>query len=165
MYCLCSSEPRANAILVHLRSDGFGQEISVFLHNRSDTKEIAPHENAVHGAEIGLAAGALVALLVPGLGPVLALGPLLAAFNGAVAGGLVGGMIGATGAFKPLGLPDELSERLHSRLSAGDILIGVHSKDPVALEKALRIFTTEGAEQIYDSRKEVATETAHGVSI
>ena len=135
----------------------------MFLQNRGDTKEIAPQENAVHGAEIGLVAGALVALLVPGLGPVLALGPLLAAFNGAVAGGLVDGMIGATGAFTPLGLPDELSERLLSRLSAGDILIGVHSEDPVALEKALGIFTSEGAEHIYDSRKEVATKTELGI--
>jgi hypothetical protein len=55
------------------------------------------------------------------------------------------------------------SERLLSRLSAGDILIGVHSEDPVALEKALGIFTSEGADHIYDSRREVATETAHGI--
>jgi hypothetical protein len=55
MYCLCSSEPRANAILVHLRNAGFGLEISVFLQDRRDTKEIAPQENAVRGAEIGIA--------------------------------------------------------------------------------------------------------------
>jgi hypothetical protein len=163
MYCLCSSEPRANAILVHLRNSGFGMEISVFLQDRKDTKEIAPHENAVHGAEIGVVAGALVALLVPGIGAVLALGPLLAVFNGAVAGGVVGGMIGVTGAFKPLGLPDELADRLHSRVVAGDILIGVHTDDPIALEKARGIFTSEGAEHIYDSRT-VAQETGRSVT-
>jgi hypothetical protein len=158
VYCTCSSEPRANAILVHLRNAGFGLEISVFLQNRGDTKDIATHENAVHGAELGILAGSLVALLIPGLGPVLAMGPLLAVFNGAVAGGIVGGMIGGTAAFKPLGLPDDLAERLHSRASAGDILIGVQSKDPAALEKAFGIFNSEGvgAENIYDSRKTLA---------
>ena len=156
MYCTCSSEPKANAILVHLRSAGFGHEISVFLQNRGDTKDIATQENAVHGAEIGLVAGSLVALLVPGLGPVLALGPILAAFNGAVAGGIIGGMIGGTAALKPLGLPDDLVERFHSRASAGDILIGIHSDDPAALEKAFGIFKSEGAEHIYDSRKALA---------
>ena len=153
MYCTCSSEPKANAILVHLRNAGFGLEISVFLQNRGDTKDIATQENAVHGAELGLVAGSLIALLVPGLGPVLAMGPLLAAFNGAVAGGIIGGMIGGTAAFKPLGLPDDLAERLHSRASTGDILIGIHSEDPARLEKAFGIFTSEGAEHIYDSRK------------
>jgi hypothetical protein len=156
MYCTCSSEPKANAILVHLRNAGFGQEISVFLRNRDDTKNIATQENAVHGAEIGIVAGSLVALLVPGIGPVLALGPLLAAFNGAVAGGVIGGMIGGTAAFKPLGLPDDLAERLHERANAGDILIGVHSEDSAALEKAFGIFNSEGAEHIYDSRKTLA---------
>ena len=114
---------------------------------------MAPQENAVRGAEIGLVAGALVALLVPGLGPALALGPLLAMFNGAVAGGVVGGLIGGTGAFEPLGLPDELADRLHRQVSEGDILVGVHSDDPLALEKAQKIFESEGAEHIYDSRQ------------
>jgi hypothetical protein len=160
MYCICTSQPRANAILTHLRNDGFGTEISVFLHDRADTKEIAPHENAVRGVEIGVVAGALVALLVPGLGPVLAIGPLLAMFNGAIAGGVVGGMIGGTGVFKPLGLPEAVADRLHSRVSAGDILIGVHTDDPPSLEKARRIFNSEGAEHIYHSRQPVPLEAA-----
>jgi hypothetical protein len=160
MYCSCSSEPRANAILVHLRNAGFGSEISVFLQDRADTKEISPQENAARGAGIGVVAGALVALLIPGLGPVLALGPLLAMFNGAVAGGVVGGLIGGTGALKPLGLPDELADRLHRQLSAGDILIGVHTDDPIALEKASRIFKSEGADHIYDSREGVTQDAA-----
>ena len=158
MYCTCSSEPRANAILVHLRNSGFSNEISVFLQDRSDTSEITLQENAVRGAEIGLVAGALVALMVPGLGPVLALGPLLAAFSGAAAGGVVGGMIGVTGAFKPLGLPEESADRLHFRVAAGDILIGVHTDDPIALEKAYMIFISEGAVHTYDSRKAVPKE-------
>jgi len=150
--------------LVHLRNDGFGTEISVFLQNRGDTKEMTPQENAVRGAEVGLVAGALVALLVPGLGPVLAVGPLLALFNGAVAGGVVGGMIGGTGAFKPLGLSHELSDRLHRGISAGEILIGVHTDDPIALEKAYRIFKLENAEHIYDTRQTAGQEAVRSVS-
>ena len=41
VYCLCSSEPQANTILTHLRNAGFGLEISVFLHDRKDTKDIS----------------------------------------------------------------------------------------------------------------------------
>jgi len=138
--------------LTDLRNAGFGLEISVFLHDRKDTKDISTQENAIRGAGFGSVIGALVALAVPGLGPALVAGPLIAIFNGAAAGGIVGGLIGGTGAFKPLGLPDDVTERLHERVREGGILIAVHSPEPVALEKALSIFKSESAEEIYDSR-------------
>jgi hypothetical protein len=157
VYCSCSSEALANAILTHLRNDGFGQEISVFLQDRSDTKDMSLKENAIRDAGIGSVVGALVSLAVPGLGPVLALGPLLGILNGAVAGGVVGGLIGGSGALKPLGLPHEVAERLHHQFSEGNILVSVHSSDPHELDKALTVFKSEGATEIYDSRKKAAS--------
>jgi len=156
VYCACSSELQANAILTHLRNDGFGHEISVFLQDRSDTKDISLKENVFRGVGIGGVIGALASLAVPGLGPVLAIGPILGILNGAAAGGVIGGLIGGTGAFKPLGLPEEVSERLHHHFTEGNILIAVHSDDPVKLENALTIFRTENATEIYDPRKKAA---------
>jgi len=156
VYCSCSSESQANTILTHLRNDGFGQEISVFLQDRSDTKDISLKENAIRDAGIGGVIGAFVSLTVPGLGPVLAIGPLLGVLNAAIAGGVIGGLIGGTGALKPLGLPNDVAERLHHQFSEGNILISVHSSDPQQLEKALAIFKSEGATEIYDSRKKAA---------
>jgi hypothetical protein len=156
VYCSCSSEPQANAILIHLRNSGFSSEISVFLKNRSDTKEMSTRENAVRGVEIGSVVGALVSLAVPGIGPALAIGPILTALGGAAAGGAVGGLMGGTGAFRGIHLPEEVVDRIEHEVNEGNILIAVHSDHPEKLNQALAIFRTEGAEEIYDSRQAAA---------
>ena len=156
VYCMCSSEPQANAILTHLRSAGFSSEISVLLQERSPTKNISVKEDAMRGAKLGSLAGALLALTVPGLGVTLALGPILAILGGAAAGGAVGGLAGGSGAFKPLGLPEPIAQRLHSRVGSGDILIAVHTDDNYERETALRIFRAEGADEIYDRGEKAA---------
>jgi len=151
VYCLCSSEPRANAILTHLRNEGFkSSEISVLL-QRTDTRDISLKEDAVRGAKIGSVVGALLALTVPGIGAVVALGPLLAALGGATAGGVVGGLVGGAGALnlKPLGLPEEIAQRLENGVTKGAILIVVHTDDLNRLRTAEGFFKSEGADQIY----------------
>lgn len=151
VYCLCSSEPQANAILTHLRSAGFTSEISVLLQEKAETRNISVKEDAARGAKIGSIVGAALAgVVLPGLGAALAIGPLMAALGGAAAGGAVGGLAGGSGAFKPLDLPDEVAQRLHQRLGEGDILIAVHTDDATARQTALGIFKSEGAEEIGD---------------
>jgi hypothetical protein len=142
--------------LQHLRNAGFSSEISVLLQKHAETRDISVKEDAMRGAKIGSVAGALLALAVPGIGTALAVGPILALLGGAAAGTVVGGLAGGSGAFKPLGLPDEISRRLHSRVGDGDILIAVHTGDPVERETAARIFRAEQAEEIYDSRGKLA---------
>ena len=156
VYCSCSSESQSNAILVHLRNSGFSSEISVFLKNRSDTKDMSMKEDAVRGAEIGGVVGALVTLAVPGIGTALAIGPIMAALGGAAAGGAVGGLMGGTGAFKPLHLPKEVADRIAHEVNEGKILIAVHSDDSQKLSQALAIFRSENAEEIFDSRQAAA---------
>jgi hypothetical protein len=156
VYCSCSSESQSNAILIHLRNAGFSSEISVFLKNRSDTKDMSMKEDAVRGAEIGGVVGALVSLAIPGIGPTLLIGPIMTALGGAAAGGAVGGLMGGTGAFKPLHLPREIEDRIAHEVNEGNILIAVHSEDSQKLSKALAIFRSENAEEIYDSREEAA---------
>ena len=156
VYCLCSSEPQANAVIVHLRNAGLGRDLSIFLHDRRDTKDISLKENAVRGAGIGSLFGGLVSLAVPGIGPALAIGPILAIINGAAAGGVVGGLLGGTGALKPMGLPEDVEAHFSHKVSSGEILIAVHSSDPVHLDTALSIFKSEGAADTHDSRRKAA---------
>ena len=156
VYCACSSETQANTILTHLRNDGLGPEISVFLQDRSDTKDMSLKENALRGAGLGGIVGALVALAVPGLGTVLAIGPLLGALNGAAAGGVVGGLLAGSGGLKPLNLPEAVEKQIQHHFGEGNILISVHSSDPIHLSKALSVFRSEGAKDVYDSRIESA---------
>jgi len=156
VYCLCSSEPLANAVIVHLRNAGLSSDISVFLHNRDDTKDISLKENAARGAGIGGLIGGLASLVVPGIGPALAIGPILAIISGSAAGGAVGGLLGGTGALKPMGLPEDVEAHFKEQVSRGEILIGVHSSNPDHLNAALEVFSQEGASHIHDSRKKAA---------
>src|SRR5678815_935316 len=143
VYCLCSSEPQANAVIIHLRNAGLGSDLSIFLHDRTDTKDISLKENAVRGAGIGGLLGGLASLVVPGIGPALAIGPILAIINGAAAGGVVGGLLGGTGALKPMGLPEEVEAHFRDQVSRGEILIGVHSSNEDHLNAALDVFNSE----------------------
>src|SRR5262245_31832284 len=155
VYCLATSEPQANSILTELRNMDFpSSDISVILpDNRSDTRNISMKEDAIRGAEAGGVFGGIVgwlvgisALAIPGVGAFIATGPLVAALTGAVAGGVVGGLAGGSGAFHPLGLPREVSRLIERRLKAGDILISVHSNDPILRRRASEIFRENRAE-------------------
>jgi len=107
-------------------------------------------EDAARGAKIGTIAGALIALTLPGIGEVLVLGPLLAALAGAAAGGAVGGLAGGSGAMGLVGLPEDIAKRFNHGVSKGEILIAVHTDDPVKRHRALSIFRAEGGEYIYE---------------
>jgi hypothetical protein len=165
VYCLASSEAQANSILTHLRNLSFSpSEISVVLPaHLSDTKNISMKEDAIRGAETGGVVGGILgwlagisALALPGVGAFIAAGPLVSALGGAVAGGVVGGLAGGSGAVHPLGLPKDISARIEDRLRAGDILISVHSDDPVVRERAVRVFRASGADDIYYHDEEAA---------
>lgn len=155
VYCLCTNEPQANAVLTHLRNAGFGSaEISVVLKDSTETRNISLKENAVRGAGIGSIAGALLALTIPGLGAVLAVGPVIAALGGAAAGGVVGGLAGGSGGVETSVIDPEVRARFERRLEDGDILIAVHSSDPEELNTAAQIFRSEGVE--FDGQQHAA---------
>jgi len=156
VYCLASSEPQANEILTHLRNLRFSSsEISILLKDK-ETKNISVKEDAIRGARKGGIAGGvlgalagLTALSIPAVGPLLAAGPLLGAFGGAAVGGVVGGLAGGSGALTHIGIPEELTPRIEEKIHDGAILIAVHSNDPARLDRALRVFKSSGAEDIY----------------
>jgi hypothetical protein len=158
VYCLASSEEQADAILTHLRNLGFSSsEVSIVLKSK-ETKNISVKEDVVRGAEkgglVGGALGALAgltALPFPVVGPILAAGPIVAALGGAAVGGVVGGLAGGSGALTRIGVPEDAAPRLEQMLQEGGILVVVHSKDPARLDRALRVFKSSGADEIYSS--------------
>ena len=153
VYCLSSDEHRANAILTALRGAGFGSEISVLIENHAESRDMSVKEDAMRGAKAGSIVGALLALVVPGIGPALAVGPLVAMMGGAAAGGIVGGLAGGSGVLGRIGLPKEVERKLKQGVSDGDILISVHTDDSAKRQKALEIFRSEDAEYTYEERE------------
>ena len=111
---------------------------------------------APEGATTGAGTGALLggglgwlvgigALAIPGLGPFIAAGPIMAALAGAGVGGAVGGI---TGALIGMGIPEYEAKRYEGRVKDGGILLSVHSDDSDWTKKAKEILARTVAEDI-----------------
>ena len=85
------------------------------------------------------------ALAIPGLGPFIAAGPIMAALSGAAAGAALGGV---TGALIGLGIPEYEAKRYEGKIKEGNILISVHAEDSTMRDRAKAIFERAGAEDI-----------------
>src|SRR5687768_12529633 len=140
VYCIAKSDAQAVRIANRLRQSGFSaNDISVLAPDRSGTRELG-HQNttkAPEGAATGAGTGALLggalgwlagigALAIPGVGPLIAAGPILAAMSGAALGGTMGGL---TGALVGMGIPEFEAQQFEGRLREGNILISVHAED------------------------------------
>ena len=100
------------------------------------------------GAVIGGALGWLVgigALVIPGIGPVVAAGPIVSALAGLGVGGALGGFAGALAG---VGIPEHEATRYEGRLSQGGILVGVHCDSSEEIKRAKMIMATTGADDI-----------------
>lgn len=98
----------------------------------------------VTGGVIGLLAG-IGALAIPGLGPFIAAGPIMAALSGAAAGATTGGIVGA---LIGLGIPEYEAKVYEEKLKSGNFLIAVHTLNSDQADKVKDIFKAEGAEDI-----------------
>src|ERR1700742_3145679 len=157
--CLVDTEAQADADVGKLRSAGFSDnDISVLFPDKGSTRDFA-HQKAtkmpegatvgtstggVLGGTIGLLAG-LGALAIPGLGPFIAAGPIMAALSGGAIGALGGGL---TGALVGLGIPEYEAKRYEGKVKEGGILISVHSESSEETNRAKNIFKEEGAHDI-----------------
>jgi len=145
-----------------LRSAGFrSTDVSVLMPENLGTKDFvhtketkAPEgatTGAVSGAVIGGAVGWLIgigALAIPGLGPFIAAGPIMALLAGVGAGGTVGGVAGA---LIGLGVPEYEAKRYEGRVKAGGILLSVHCDDSGWVKRAKNILEQSGAEDVASS--------------
>jgi len=157
--CIASSETQAEAIVDRLKSTGFSNsDISVLFPDKRGTKDFAHehHTKAPEGATTGASAGGVVggalgwlagigALAIPGVGPLIAAGPIMAALSGAAVGAAVGGI---TGALVGLGIPEYEAKRYEGKIKSGNILIAVHSEDSEQTKQAKAIFEEFGAQDI-----------------
>src|SRR5204862_406520 len=99
---------------------------------------------AVVGGTLGWLTG-IGALAIPGLGPFIAAGPIMAALAGAGVGGAVGGL---TGALVGMGIPEYEAKRYQGRITKGGILLSVHSDNSDWTKRAKAILERTGAEDI-----------------
>src|SRR5258707_14093431 len=147
-----------NAVDV-LRQENFrNTDISVLFPENQGTKDFAHEKNtkAPEGAATGAGSGAVLggtlgwltgigALAIPGLGPFIAAGPILAALAGVGAGGVVGGIAGA---LIGMGIPEYEAKRYEGRIKKGGILVSVHCDDSNWTYRAKTILQETGAEDI-----------------
>ncbi|HXJ85611.1 MAG TPA: quinol:electron acceptor oxidoreductase subunit ActD [Candidatus Binatia bacterium] len=147
-----------NAVDTLRREEFRNTDISVLFPENEGTKDFA-HEKktkAPEGTATGATTGALVggglgwlvgigALAIPGLGPFVAAGPIMAALAGVGAGGAIGGIAGA---LIGMGIPEYEAKRYEGRVKEGGILLSVHCDDSKWTKRAKEILEHTGAGDI-----------------
>lgn len=142
-----------------LKVAGFrNTDISVLFPDNEGTKDFAHEKNskapecavtggasgAVLGGALGWLAG-IGALAIPGVGPFIAGGPIIALLGGVGVGGTVGGLAGA---LLGAGIPEYEAKRYEGRIRKGGILLSVHCDDSDWVRRAEKILAETGAEHI-----------------
>jgi hypothetical protein len=162
VFCLAQDEAHASRNEEHLKDAGFSNnDISVLLPDKRSTREFA-HEKqtkAPEGATTGAVTGGVLggvlgwltgigALAIPGLGPFIAAGPIMAALGGAAVGGAAGTLVGA---LVGMGIPEYEAKRYEARVKEGRVLISVHCETSDEADRAKGIFERDNAEGIASS--------------
>ena len=159
VFGIYSSYRSAESAVDALRTAGFrNTDISVMFPENVGTKDFAYEkgtkapQGAATGAGTGVVVGGAVGwlagigtLAIPGVGPFIAAGPIMAALAGAGVGGAVGGL---TGALVGMGIPQYEAKRYEGRVKKGGILLSVHSDNSEWTAKAKDLLERTGAEDI-----------------
>lgn len=162
VFGIYSTADQAERAVNALIEDGFASEdVSVLMPDQRSTREFAHHKEtkAPEGATAGVTAGGVLGgtlgvlvglgtLAIPGVGPLLAAGPIVAGLAGLGAGGAVGGLIGALAG---MGIPEYEARRYEGRVKDGGILLSVHCESPGDILRAREILTGTGAVDIASS--------------
>src|SRR4029078_8923907 len=162
VFCIATSREQADRIVGQLKIANFSNnDISVLFPDKDTTRDFAHEKNtkAPEGAVAGASTGGVIggalgwiagigALAIPGVGPFIAAGPILAALSGAAigasVGGITGGLIGAC-------MREYEVKRYEGKLASGNILISTHCATREECRRARDIFERAGAEDISDS--------------
>ena len=133
-------------------------DISALFPDNTGTKDFAVEKGtkAPEGATTGAASGAVAGgvlgwlagiglLAIPGIGPFIAAGPIMAALAGAGALGTVGGLVGA---LVGMGIPEYKAKRYEGRVKNGGILLSIHCDAHDWVKRAEEILKQTGAEDI-----------------
>ncbi len=156
VFCIATSRAQANQIVDQLKDANFSNtDISALFGDNESGYDFAheKHTKAPEGAVTGVGTGGVIggaigwiagigALAIPGVGPFIAAGPIIAALSGAAIGATVGGF---TGALIGMGIPEFEAKRYEGKLQAGNTLISVHTESSNEITRAEEIFTHAGA--------------------
>lgn len=156
-----AAESAVNRIL----QSGFSQDdVSVLMADSQSTKDFAHEKNTkapegtTTGGVVGGAIGGVLGLLagigslsIPGLGPLIAAGPIVATLAGLGSGGVVGGIIGA---LIGMGIPEYEAKRYESRLKDGGVLLSVHCDTDEEIDRAKDLLEDTGAEDVASAGEE-----------
>jgi hypothetical protein len=157
---LVLTRTEAEDLVSSLKSAGFSESaISVLFPDKQGSKDFAHNnstkapEGAVTGAGTGSVVGGTLGLLagigalaIPGVGPLIAAGPIMAALSGAAVGATVGGV---TGALVGLGIPEYEAKVYEGKIRDGNILIAVHGDNNDQLKRAEGLFKEYRATDIH----------------
>jgi hypothetical protein len=159
--------PSFEYALSALKDVGFRDtDISVLLQENPGTKDLATKKatKAPEGAATGAGSGAIIggalgwlaatgAVAVPGLDAFVVAGPIIATLAGMGVGGVLGGFAGA---LLGLGVPEYEAKRYRGRIEHGGILLSVHCDDSRWVNKAKRLLSSTGAEDISSAGESAA---------
>ncbi len=159
-----------------LKSAGFRNiDISVLFPESAGTRDFAHEKStkAPEGAAAGGGTGVILggalgwlmgvgALAIPGLGPFIAAGPVMAALAGAGVGGTVGGIAGA---LIGMGIPEYEAKRYEGQVKDGGILLSVHSDNSEWTKRGKEILKRTGAQDIASTGEATADETPSEIRI
>lgn len=159
VFGIAKSVVQAERIANGLKLAGFsGDDISVLFPDKEGTRDFAheQHTKAPEGAATGAGTGGVLggalgwlvgigSLAIPGVGPFIAAGPIMAALAGAAVGAAAGGLAGA---LVGLGIPEYEAKRYEGKIREGNILLSVHTDDGNEVNRAKEILKREGAEDI-----------------
>lgn len=159
VYAIAATEALASQIVERLIESGFcTDDIAVLFPDSEATQDFSDEKDtlvpegvatgAASGGVLGGTLGLLVgigALAIPGIGPLIAAGPLLSTFSGAAAGATVGGIAGG---LIGLGIPEGEAKSYESRIVDGDILISVIIDTSDEAYRATDVMKHAGAEDV-----------------
>ena len=162
---------QAEAAVDTLVNEGFfNDDISVLLPDNESTRAFAheKHTKAPEGTTTGAAAGGTVggtlgllagigAIAIPGVGPFIAAGPIMATLAGIGVGGAIGGLVGA---LVGMGMPEYEAKRYEGRIKAGGVLLSVHCDTSDEITRAKKILERTGAEDISSAGEEAVSRGA-----
>jgi hypothetical protein len=172
VFGIYSTRTAAEQAVDQIVAAGFSNEdVSVLMSDVDSSKDFAHEKNtkAPEGAATGVTAGGVVggtlgllagigALAIPGVGPLIAAGPIMGALAGLGVGGAVGGLVGA---LVGMGIPEYEAKRYEGRVKEGGVLLSVHCETSDEITRAEEILKSSGAHDISSSgEKGVST---HGV--
>jgi hypothetical protein len=170
VFGIYASPERAERAVDTLIAAGFpSADISVLLADTASTKDFAHTKDtkAPEGATAGVTAGGVIggtlgvlagigALAIPGVGPLIAAGPIMAGLAGLGVGGALGGLVGA---LVGMGIPEYEAKRYEGRVKGGGTLLSVHCDTSEQVSRAKELLRGTGGTDIASSGESAGVKT------